>query len=189
MGYEKAFRNLQYRSENRNLANKFTDFITQSSINSVRYGICTSDGTYSSSIAYLKNKNKVKESIINNRNKEIPFNTFLQNSQYYEISSTKLPRGLRYIDRSSSYSGREARVPLLNNKIIGLSLSLPSFRKIDIAKSRMESVEEVRTRMKDSLEHIDEHRLIAAPDCGLGFFTREQAIEKMTILSKAAKSI
>ena len=60
---------------------------------------------------------------------------------------------------------------------------------IDIAKSRMESVEEVRTRMKDSLEHIDEHRLIAAPDCGLGFFTREQAIEKMTILSKAAKSI
>ena len=53
----------------------------------------------------------------------------------------------------------------------------------------MESVEEVRTRMKDSLKHIDEHRLIAAPDCGLGFFTREQAIEKMTILSKAAKSI
>ena len=63
------------------------------------------------------------------------------------------------------------------------------FGFIDIAKSRMESVEEVRTRMKDSLEHIDEHRLIAAPDCGLGFFTREQAIEKMTILSKAAKSI
>ena len=63
------------------------------------------------------------------------------------------------------------------------------FGFIDIAKSRMESVEEVRTRMKDSLEHIDEHRLIAAPDCGLGFFTREQAIEKMSILSKAAKSI
>ena len=63
------------------------------------------------------------------------------------------------------------------------------FGFIDIAKSRMESVEEVRSRMKDSLEHIDEHRLIAAPDCGLGFFTREQAIEKMSILSKAAKSI
>ena len=63
------------------------------------------------------------------------------------------------------------------------------FGFIDIAKSRMESVEEVRVRIKDSLEHIDEHRLIAAPDCGLGFFTREQAIEKMTILTKAAKSI
>ena len=63
------------------------------------------------------------------------------------------------------------------------------FGFIDIAKSRMESVEEVRVRIKDSLEHIDEHRLIAAPDCGLGFFTREQAIEKMTILTKAAKTI
>ena len=39
------------------------------------------------------------------------------------------------------------------------------------------------------LDHIDENRLIAAPDCGLGFFTREQAIEKMIIMSKAAKSI
>ena len=63
------------------------------------------------------------------------------------------------------------------------------FGFIDIAKSRMESVDEVRTRMKDCLEHIDEQRLIAAPDCGLGFFTREQAIKKMTIMTKAAKSI
>ena len=63
------------------------------------------------------------------------------------------------------------------------------FGFIDIAKSRMESVDEVRSRIIDSLEHIDDHRLIAAPDCGLGFFTRQQAIEKMIIMSKAAKSI
>ena len=74
------------------------------------------------------------------------------------------------------------------NMLVGLSQGL-IFGFIDIAKSRMESVEEVRVRIKDSLEHIDEHRLIAAPDCGLGFFTREQAIEKMSILTKAAKSI
>lgn len=60
---------------------------------------------------------------------------------------------------------------------------------VDIAKSRMESIEEVRSRIVDAFNHIDEHRLIAAPDCGLGFFTREQAISKMTIMSKAAKSI
>jgi 5-methyltetrahydropteroyltriglutamate--homocysteine methyltransferase len=53
----------------------------------------------------------------------------------------------------------------------------------------MESIEEVRSRIVDAFNHIDEHRLIAAPDCGLGFFTREQAISKMTIMSKAAKSI
>ena len=60
---------------------------------------------------------------------------------------------------------------------------------VDIAKSRMESVEEVRERIKEALNHIDKDRLIAAPDCGLGFFTRDQAIQKMTIMSKAAKSI
>ena len=63
------------------------------------------------------------------------------------------------------------------------------FGFIDIAKSRMETVDEVRSRIKNSLEHIDYNRLIVAPDCGLGFFTREQAIEKMTIMSNAAKSI
>ena len=79
-------------------------------------------------------------------------------------------------------------VPTIYFSLIDV-LQDPKNKNIDIAKSRMESVEEVRTRMKDSLEHIDEQRLIAAPDCGLGFFTREQAIEKMSILSKAAKSI
>ena len=39
------------------------------------------------------------------------------------------------------------------------------------------------------LEHIDEERLIAAPDCGLGFFDRNQAKQKMQILSKAVKNL
>ena len=60
---------------------------------------------------------------------------------------------------------------------------------IDIARSRMESVEEVRARLLEALEHIDPERLIAGPDCGLGFFTREQAIKKMKIMSEAAHSI
>ena len=53
----------------------------------------------------------------------------------------------------------------------------------------MESVEEVRARLLLALEHIDPDRLIAGPDCGLGFFTREQAIKKMKIMSEAAHSI
>ena len=60
---------------------------------------------------------------------------------------------------------------------------------VDIARSRMESVDEVRDRLTAALEHIDSDRLIAAPDCGLGFFTREMAIEKMKILSEAAHTV
>ena len=58
-----------------------------------------------------------------------------------------------------------------------------------VAKSRMESVEEVQERIREVLEHIDEERLIAAPDCGLGFFDRNQAKQKMQILSKAVKNL
>jgi 5-methyltetrahydropteroyltriglutamate--homocysteine methyltransferase len=60
---------------------------------------------------------------------------------------------------------------------------------IAIAKSRIESVDEIRSRLKDALEHIDADRLIAAPDCGLGFMTREMAVLKLSALSEAAGSI
>ena len=60
---------------------------------------------------------------------------------------------------------------------------------IAIAKSRIESVDEIRSRLNDALEHIDADRLIAAPDCGLGFMTREMAVSKLSALSEAARSI
>lgn len=63
------------------------------------------------------------------------------------------------------------------------------FGAVAIAKSRIETVEEIRTRLLQALEHIDAERLIAAPDCGLGLLTREQAVGKMTNLCKAAMSV
>ncbi len=60
---------------------------------------------------------------------------------------------------------------------------------VTIAKSKVESVEKIRTRLKKSLEHIDYNRLVAAPDCGLGILGREIAIKKMQNLSEAAHSI
>jgi len=60
---------------------------------------------------------------------------------------------------------------------------------VAIAKSRLETVEEIRSRLLDSLEHIDASRLIASPDCGLGILGRELAIQKMKNLSEAAHSI
>ncbi len=60
---------------------------------------------------------------------------------------------------------------------------------IAIARSRVETVDEVRARLLAALEHIDPERLIAAPDCGLGFMTREMAVAKLKALSQAAKSV
>jgi 5-methyltetrahydropteroyltriglutamate--homocysteine methyltransferase len=60
---------------------------------------------------------------------------------------------------------------------------------IAIAKSRVESIDEVRTRLAEALEHIDAKRLIAAPDCGLGLLGRELTLAKLRILCEAAHSM
>lgn len=60
---------------------------------------------------------------------------------------------------------------------------------IAIAKSSIETVDEVRARLASALEHIDADRLVAAPDCGLGFLTRQMSISKLEVLSAAAKSL
>jgi 5-methyltetrahydropteroyltriglutamate--homocysteine methyltransferase len=63
------------------------------------------------------------------------------------------------------------------------------FGVIAIAKSKVEEVEAVRTRLRQALDHIDPHRLIAAPDCGLGLLGRDLARKKLRILSEAAHSL
>ena len=61
--------------------------------------------------------------------------------------------------------------------------------KNQVAKTRIESVEEIRDRLKVALEHIDANRLIAAPDCGLGLLGWDLAHLKLINLCKAAHSI
>jgi len=60
---------------------------------------------------------------------------------------------------------------------------------VAVARSRVESVEEIRDRLTVALGHIDPARLIAGPDCGLGFLSRERALEKLRSLSAAAHSL
>lgn len=63
------------------------------------------------------------------------------------------------------------------------------FGAVAIAKSRIEPVEEIRERLQAALLHIDAERLLAAPDCGLGLLSREQAVGKLTNLCAAAASV
>jgi 5-methyltetrahydropteroyltriglutamate--homocysteine methyltransferase len=60
---------------------------------------------------------------------------------------------------------------------------------IDIVRTRIEEVEEVRDRLRAAQGHIDAHRLLAAPDCGLGLLGRDLAREKLKVLTKAAHSL
>ena len=61
------------------------------------------------------------------------------------------------------------------------------FGVIKIASSKIETVEEIESRIKETLKFISKEQLIAAPDCGLGHLSRELAIKKLKIMSLAAK--
>jgi len=63
------------------------------------------------------------------------------------------------------------------------------FGVIAIARSRVESVEEVRDRLTAALAYLPAERLIAAPDCGLGHLGRDLAMQKLRVLSEAAKAV
>ena len=60
---------------------------------------------------------------------------------------------------------------------------------VAIAKSQVETVEEVGGRLAKALKHLPPERLIAAPDCGLAYLGRDLAIKKLTVLCQAARSL
>jgi 5-methyltetrahydropteroyltriglutamate--homocysteine methyltransferase len=63
------------------------------------------------------------------------------------------------------------------------------FGSFAVASSTLESVDQIRERLQGALNHIDTDRLIAAPDCGLGFLGRDLARQKLKIMCEAAKSL
>ncbi len=63
------------------------------------------------------------------------------------------------------------------------------FGSIAIADSRVEAVDEISGRLQEALKHIDSHRLIAAPDCGLMMLDRDLAMKKMRNLCAAVRAI
>ena len=60
---------------------------------------------------------------------------------------------------------------------------------VAIAKSRIEDSEEIAECLGAALGHIDAHRLVAAPDCGLGLLGRDLARSKLANLCRTARGI
>lgn len=60
---------------------------------------------------------------------------------------------------------------------------------VAIAKTRVESVDEIRVRLQEAMSHIDRDRIVAGPDCGLGMLSLETTTSKLVNLTAAAKSV
>lgn len=60
------------------------------------------------------------------------------------------------------------------------------FGAVAVARSRIETVDEIAARLRLALNHIDRDRLVVAPDCGLGLLTPDLAAAKLTAMCTAA---
>lgn len=60
---------------------------------------------------------------------------------------------------------------------------------VEIASSRVETLEEIVFRLREALEHIDAERLLAAPDCGLIMLGSDLARAKLRRLVEAARAV
>ncbi|EDO48725.1 predicted protein [Nematostella vectensis] len=53
---------------------------------------------------------------------------------------------------------------------------------LKIASSQIETVQQVKQRLEEVLTVLPADRLIVAPDCGLGFLSEKQALEKLSVM-------
>ena len=60
---------------------------------------------------------------------------------------------------------------------------------VAVAASRLETSDEIASRLESALNHIDRDRLIAAPDCGLTMLGRDLAMQKLRQMCDAARSV
>ena len=84
------------------------------------------------------------------------------------------------IEDAHRYNNLEFLKNFRNTKII--------FGLIKIASSKIETKEEIISRINDALKFLDKKQLIVAPDCGLGHLPRDLAKIKLKIMVEAAKS-
>ena len=104
-------------------------------------------------------------------------------NSYFEIASTIEDSIIDTISIEDAHRFNDLKLLEIfkNKKVI--------FGLIKVASSELEDVDEIIDRIKSCLDHIDKERLIAAPDCGLGYLSRDLARAKLKVLTKAAKSI
>ena len=56
-----------------------------------------------------------------------------------------------------------------------------------MARTRVETEEEVAGRVREALRFISPDRLVLAPDCGLGFLDEPKILAKLEVMAKVAK--
>jgi len=68
------------------------------------------------------------------------------------------------------------------DKVLGVGV-------VDAKNLQVETAEEIEARIRRGLEVVPADRLLVAPDCGLGYFSRTMAYAKLRNMGQAAQSV
>ena len=90
---------------------------------------------------------------------EESFRSFLDNFQHRDLLHTKLPRGLRSMDRESMAFGRELRVPLLDHRLVEFAFSLPIEQRIYGGHQRFFMREAAKKLLPKVISHVPKRSL------------------------------
>lgn len=103
---------------------------------------------------------------------------------YLELASAldRAPIDQLSIEDAHRHNDLERLLPRLSDTTVILGV-------VAVARSRIETVDEVVGRLKVARAYLPAERLIAAPDCGLGYLSRDLAIAKLRIMCEAAARV
>ena len=86
------------------------------------------------------------------------------------------------IEDAHRHNNLEALLPRFTQTTVILGV-------VAIARSRIETIDQIVGRLKATRAYLPADQLMAAPDCGLGYLSRDLAIAKLRALSDAARAV
>lgn len=83
---------------------------------------------------------------------------------------------------SKGFSELTAFAKFPTNKVLGIGV-------VDAKNTMVDSVDEIAARIRQGLEFVPADRLLIAPDCGLGYFSRTVAYQKLRNMGEAVAQV
>jgi 5-methyltetrahydropteroyltriglutamate--homocysteine methyltransferase len=127
---------------------------------------------------------------INRALQGIPGTTVVHLCFGYAAAVKDKPTGYSFLPQleatNASQISIEAAQPRLSLEVLGSMKKTLMVGVIDLGTEKVESAEEVASRIRAALQHVPAERLVLAPDCGMKYLTREAAFGKLKALAEGA---
>lgn len=123
------------------------------------------------------------------------------------LSALHICFGYAHVHRGAAKPGGYAFLPELNVSrvdIISIEAAQPDldpsilrelpdkrimYGVLDLNDPAVETAEQVAARLREALDHMDPERLIAAPDCGMKYHSRENAFAMLAAMAEGASLV